>query len=86
MKTHSQVFDRIRLVVLDSPPLPAEQLLDIDMMSQYIMHHGRLGSSNAMYGVAVNVALQANRCSVFGYSLGRVGHTRGSPHYGGGSR
>ncbi|KAF8232608.1 hypothetical protein L208DRAFT_1271402, partial [Tricholoma matsutake] len=42
------------------PPLPVEQLLDIDLMSQYIMHHICLGSSNATHGVAMNVALQAD--------------------------
>ncbi|KAF8220040.1 hypothetical protein L208DRAFT_1336052, partial [Tricholoma matsutake] len=52
------------------PPLPVEQLLDIDLMSQYIMHHRCLGSSNATHGVAMDVALQAGRCSIFGYSLG----------------
>jgi hypothetical protein len=41
-------------------------------MSQYIMHHRRLGSSNATYGVAMNVALQADQCSVFGYLLGHA--------------
>ncbi|KAF8235388.1 hypothetical protein L208DRAFT_1257266, partial [Tricholoma matsutake] len=51
-------------------PIPVEQLLDIDMMAQYIMHHGQLGSSNATHGVAMNVALQADHCSIFGYLLG----------------
>ncbi|KAF8230952.1 hypothetical protein L208DRAFT_1279531, partial [Tricholoma matsutake] len=52
------------------PPLPVDQLLDIDLMAQYIMHHGRLGSSNATHGVAMNVAPQADQCSVFWYLLG----------------
>lgn len=52
------------------PPLPVKQLLDINMMSQYIMHHGCLGSSNATYGIAMNVALQADWHTIFGYLLG----------------
>jgi hypothetical protein len=54
------------------PPVIGEKMLDIDAMAQYIMHHGRLGSSNPIHGVAMNVALQADRRSTHGYSLGRV--------------
>ena len=47
-------------------------MLDIDTIAQYMVHHGRLGSSNAVHGVAMNVALQVDHCSVLGYSLGHA--------------
>jgi hypothetical protein len=42
------------------PPVPVGQLLDIDLIAQYTMHHGQLGSSNAIHGIAMNVTLQAD--------------------------
>jgi hypothetical protein len=54
------------------PPVIGEKMLDIDTVAQYIMHHGRLGGTNATHGVAMNFAMQADRRSVFGYSLGRA--------------
>ena len=42
------------------PPVSMEQLLDIELVAQYTMHHARLGSSNAVHGIAMNVALQAD--------------------------
>ena len=52
------------------PPVTSEKLLDIDMVTQYTLHHGWLGSSNTTHGMAMNIALQANCQSIFGYSLG----------------
>ena len=54
------------------PPVTGEKLLDIDIVAQYTMHHGWLSSSNTTHGVAMNVALQADHQSVFGYSLGQA--------------
>ena len=39
-------------------PYTSKQLLDINIVAQYTMHHRRLGSSNAIHGIAMNVPLQ----------------------------
>jgi hypothetical protein len=54
------------------PPITGERMLDIDVVAQYIMHHGQLGGSNATHGVAMNYAMQADHRSVFRYLLGQV--------------
>jgi hypothetical protein len=54
------------------PPVTGERMMDIDAMAQYIIHHGRLGSGNPIHGIAMNFALQVDRRSVHGYSVGRV--------------
>ena len=54
------------------PPVIGERMLEVDAVAQFVMHHGRLGSSNPIHGIAMNYALQADRRSVFGYSLGRI--------------
>ncbi|KAF8224438.1 hypothetical protein L208DRAFT_1311536, partial [Tricholoma matsutake] len=54
------------------PPVTSKQMLDIDTIAQYIIHHGRLGSSNAIHSVAMIFAMQVDHHSMFGYSLGHA--------------
>jgi hypothetical protein len=52
-------------------PDPRESL-NQDVMGQYIMLHGRPGSSNPFLGVVMDHSYRIHRRSLFGYGLGRM--------------
>lgn len=53
-------------------PVTGDNILNIDAVAQYTMHHGQLGGTNPIHSMAMNLALQSDQRSIFGYSLGHA--------------
>ncbi len=78
------VFHRKKIngnwIISSGIPLPHENPFNLVAIAQHIAHHQRPGSSNEVFGIAMDRAFRVSLRSVFGYELGRaLGPRDGKP-------